>query len=229
VTARKTPAHQRRTFPVTLVLEGEPCLVVGSGDLAAAKATALAEAGAEVVVVAPRPAPTLRRLEVEGRIVLARREGTAEDVEAAALVVFAEDDLSFDPDLLAHARRLRRPVNAADVTKACSVYLPAVVRRGPIQIAISTGGRSPLLAARLRQRLDALLGPEVGALAELLGALRGEVKAHHPDLERRTAAWRRIMDSDVPALLAAGRTEDASARARTLVEMEPTAQDAVTL
>ena len=212
-------AHQRRTFPVALVLEGEPCLVVGSGELAAAKVTALLEAGAEVAVATPRPGPAL--LALAGRIRLHRRDARAEDIEAAALVVLAEDDLSFDAELLAHARRLRRPVNVADVTEACSFYMPAVVRRGPVSIAISTGGHSPLLASRLRQKIEAEIGPEVGRLAELLDELRGEVKARCPDMPSRAAAWRRVVDSDVPQLLAQGREAEAVARAHALAEESP--------
>ncbi len=207
-------AHERPTFPVTLVLVGRRCIVVGGGRLAENKVEGLLAAGAEVDVIAPRLSAWLRDLVRAGAITHVPRNAQPEDLDGATLIFVAHDDYSFDPALVDAARRQGRLINVVDVTKACDLYMPAVVRRGPVSVAVSTGGRSPLLAARLRELVERFVGPEYGQLAEILGDLREEMKARCPDPARRAELWRDILDSGVLTLLREERLEEAAAHAR---------------
>ena len=207
-------------YQVALLLEGRPCLVIGGGRVAARKVRSLLNAGAKVRVVAREATEPIRHLAEEGILDLQVREFVPEDLEGAFLAIVATDDADLNEGASAECHRRGVLVNVVDQPALCSFYVPAVVERGPISIAISTGGASPALARRLRERLEEAVGEEYGALAALMGELRGEVLAAFTEQSERAEAWRRLLDSDVLDLLAQGETEEAKESARRVMGIE---------
>jgi uroporphyrin-III C-methyltransferase/precorrin-2 dehydrogenase/sirohydrochlorin ferrochelatase len=169
-------------YPLMLKVKGEPCLVVGGGAVALQKARALRRAGADVTAVSPRFTPAFRRLRVRR---LQRRFRPA-DVRGRVLVIAGTDSPETNRAVHDACRRRSIPVNVVDVPELCSFIVPSIVRRGPVVVAISTGGRSPSLAKALRRRLEALLPRSLGATAARLGAARREILRALPPSPART-------------------------------------------
>lgn len=159
-------------FPIMLRLEGRTCVVVGAGRIAAVKAAGLLRYGAQVVVVAPKAVRWIREKARSCKVVWRRRAFSARDVRGAFLVVAATDSAAFNGAVF-HACRSRGVLcNVVDDPEHCDFFYPAVVCRGPLQLAISTDGNSPALAARLRQELERQFGPEWASFVEHIGELR---------------------------------------------------------
>jgi len=195
-------------YPVNLVVAGRRCLVVGGGAVAAAKAAGLVRCGADVDVVAAVIGPEVRSLDVTCH----ERPYRAGDVAGYRLVVAATGDASLNREIYEEADAAGIWVNAADDPASCSFALPAVVRRGPITVAVGTGGRSPALASWLRARLDEHLGPEYEILVELMTDARAQVKAAGRSTE--AIDWRKALDSDMLDLIRAGQVSRARERLR---------------
>jgi siroheme synthase-like protein len=137
-------------YPIFLELAGKPVLVVGAGAVALRKAKGLLEAGASVTVVAPYARPEFARLPVTLRL----RRFRASDLRGAVLAFAATDDRRVNHAVMLAARRQGIPVNVADAREECGFIVPARIRRGNIQIAVSTSGESPRLAAELRRKIE---------------------------------------------------------------------------
>lgn len=193
-------------YPVGLVVAGKRCVVVGGGQVAARKVAGLTAAGAAVAVVAPSICDDIRA----GSAVLVERAYRTGDLDGAWLAIAATDDPAVNGQVHADGLAARVWVNAADDPAACSFTLPAVVRRGPVSVAVSTGGHSPALAGWLRDRIAEGLGPEIGALAELLSEARDELQASGRSTEGLD--WRRALDSDMLELIRTGRLAQARER-----------------
>lgn len=196
-------------FPISLDLRGRPCLVVGAGEVAARKAASLLDHGADVTVVAPEATEVIRELASEGRLRWHRRRYRSEDMEGAFLAIAATGDPEVNRRVYEDADRLKRPVNVVDVPELCSFIVPSILRRGSVSVAVSTSGKSPTLAKRLRRELEAVVGPEYGLLADLLGELRPQVHERVAAQEQRAAAWERAVGSGALGLLREGRVEEA--------------------
>ena len=160
-------------FPANLNVAGRRCLVVGAGRVALRKAQQLVACGADVTVVAPEAAPGFDEL---GVTVIRRRWQTA-DLDGIRLVITATGDRDVDQQVFDEADSRGIWVNSADDPDRCTFTLPAVVRRGPVMVTVSTGGASPALASWLRGRLDELLGPEFADVAHALAELRAGIHA----------------------------------------------------
>jgi len=199
-------------YSVLLKLEGKRCVVVGGGEVAERKIKSLLECGAEVVVISPQITQAIGRLAQQGAISLLAKPYTDGDLAGAWLVV-AGGPPEVNAAVADEARRERILTNVVDDLGRCDFIVPAVARRGPIMIAISTQGASPALARRLREMIEAQIGAEYGLLAELLGRLRPEVMTMGDDSQRRRV-WEAILDSKTLNLLREGRAEEAEAEAR---------------
>jgi precorrin-2 dehydrogenase/sirohydrochlorin ferrochelatase len=193
-------------YPVNLVVEGRRCVVVGGGAVAARKVDGLVAAGAEVVVVAPEISEQIRARGVR----LVERPYQTGDLDEAWLAVVATGDPEVNRAVYADGEATRTWVNAADDPAACSFTLPAVMRRGPVMVAVSTAGHSPALASWLRSEVAAQLGPEVGLLAEWLSEARDELKAAGRSTE--DVDWRPALDWDMLELIRSGHTAQARER-----------------
>jgi precorrin-2 dehydrogenase / sirohydrochlorin ferrochelatase len=149
-----------RLFPLFLKLRGRRCLVVGAGKISEGKIAGLLEAGARVDVLAPRATPQIEQWHKKRKIRLTRRRFRPSDLRHAFLVVAATNSLKVHRAIYQEAQRRNVLCNIVDVPALCDFYYPAVVRRGQLQIAISTAGASPSLARRLREEMEKTFGPE---------------------------------------------------------------------
>jgi len=193
-------------YPVSLVVAGKRCVVVGGGSVAARKTRALVAAGADVLVIAPEICEEIKGLPVK----VAERSYRRGDLSAAWLALAATDNPSVNRQVFADGQDVRVWVNVADDPEACSFTLPAVMRRGPVTVAVSTSGYSPALAGWIREQIAADVGPEVALLAELLAEARDALKASGRSTE--DVDWRRALDSDMLELIRTGQTAQARER-----------------
>lgn len=170
-------------FPMFLKLEGKYCLVVGAGRIAESKIESLARCGACVRVVAPQATEAVREAARAGKIAWEQRRFRNSDMTGVFLVVAGTSSPDLHQRIFQLARRRGILCNVVDVPERCDFYYPAVVRRGPLQIAISTSGRVPSLAQRLRQELEAHFPAEYGEWTEVVGRARDLVMAgtHSPE------------------------------------------------
>src|SRR5256714_11860039 len=204
-------------YPVFLDLRGRRAVVIGGGAVAEQKVRGLTAAGAHVTVVSPDLSPGLTDLAARGAIELRRRSYRGGDLAGAWLAIAASDDRAVNAAVWAEAERLGVPLNAVDDLEHCSFIAPAIHREGDITVAVSTGGKSPALAVRLRQRIARLVGRVEARLCALLGELRPELATRVPDVRARTALWYEIVDSDVIDHLRRGDVEGARRRIDELV------------
>jgi precorrin-2 dehydrogenase/sirohydrochlorin ferrochelatase len=211
----------RKFYPMMVDLTGKRCLVVGGGAVAERKVALLVECGAEVDVVSPKATARLTALASSGRIRLRRRPVRAADLPGAFLVVVATDDPRVNREVAERARRAGGLVNVADDPAACSVLVPSVIRRGDLTVAISTGGGSPALARKLRQRLEQTVGPEYEAFVAALRLLRERARRAIADPEDRQAIYRRAVESDLFEAAARGDSAAVAARIEELVRGLP--------
>ncbi len=172
-------------FPVFLKVKGRPCLVVGAGTIGEGKARGLLEQGAAVSIVGPRATETVRQWAKEGKVVWHRRSFKPSDLAGMVLVVVATSSRKTNERIYREAVRRRVLCNVVDDPAHCDFYYGAIVRRGPLQIAISTSGRSPALAQRLKRELERQYGAEFGAWTEELGRVRSKLRATIKDPKRR--------------------------------------------
>ena len=162
-------------FPLFLKLEGRGCLVVGGGTIGESKIQSLVRCGASVHVVSPEATPGIRRAADSGEIVWDARPFLPSDLDGVFLVVGATNSPELHEEIFRLCQEAGILCNMVDEPDRCDFYYPAVVRRGPLQVAISTGGRSPLLAQRLRQELEEQIVPEYGPWIEQIGRQRREL------------------------------------------------------
>lgn len=199
---------EARHFPIYLDLRGKRCLVVGGGQTALSKIESLLETGAQVVVVAPRVGGKIRGLHRASRIEWLPRRFEPKDAEGAFLVVSTLVDREKNQAIFDSVNARNRLVNVHDDAPRCNFIYPAVARCGPVQVAVSTAGKSPALAQRIRNRIDEeILGEGVGDLVTFIGSRRGEVQRTISSFERRVHFWRELIDSDFPEILAADEAE----------------------
>ena len=196
-------------YPVNLVVDGRRSLVVGGGPVAARKAAGLAACGAEVHVVATRVGAEVRALEGAG-VTWEERPYQRGEVAGYRLAVSATGDPEVDGAVFEDGEAAGVWVNSADDPARCSFTLPAVLRRGPVTVAVATGGHSPALAAWLRDRLGTDLGPEYEVLAGLLSAQRDALRAEGRSTEGLN--WRSALDSDMLELIRSGHLQQAKER-----------------
>lgn len=200
-----------RLYPVALSLDGQRCLVVGGGRVAARKVCGLRACGAAVTVVAPEVVPELAQARDPG-VTIHRRPYRAGEAARYRLVFTATGDRRVDGAVAADAAGAGIWVNSADDIDNCSFILPAVHRDGPVTVAVSTSGTSPALAGWLRDRVAEALAPALSTLSGLLADARAELQAGGTSTE--TVDWRSILDGPVPRLVAAGDTDAARLRLR---------------
>jgi siroheme synthase-like protein len=206
-------------YPVCFDLRGRPCVVIGGGTVAARKVEGLLECGARVTVVAPVLGPALTQWEHDGRIEARRRPYAAGDLEGAALAIAATDDRAVNAVVAQEARARGVWLNAADDPERCDFILPAVIRRGDLQVAISTGGRSPALARRVREDLERLLPAEYADLLPLLAEVRAALREEGIDVPAER--WQSAVDDYVLARLRAGDRDGARERLRAGLVLQP--------
>ena len=196
-------------FPVFLKIKGRPCLVVGGGKVAARKVALLRRAGADITVVAPVFCDELLALQEAGDITLHHREFSDSDISNLVLVIAATDDRDINQRVYDLAGMRNIPVNLVDSPEQSNFIVPSIIDRSPVQVAVSTGGASPVLARLLRARLESFIPSAYGRLASLVDEYRHKVKARFSIPEQRRYFWEAVLQGRVAELLFAGRGDEA--------------------
>jgi precorrin-2 dehydrogenase/sirohydrochlorin ferrochelatase len=187
-----------KTYPLNLIgLEESKVIVIGGGSVSARKVSSLIDAGAHPVVISPEFDAAIRDFARSGLIQLVERPYQVGDLRGAFLVISATDDPQVNRQVWEEARERGCLMNAVDDPEHSNFILPAVVRRGEVTVAFSTGGGSPALARRMRERLEAEVGDEIGSLAQIMAELRPELMARHAPGQARLRAALNIVDSDI--------------------------------
>lgn len=207
-----------RYYPLYLDLKGKICAVVGGGEVAERKVGSLLEAQARVLVISPRIVPALRDLGEKGVIECRAEEFVERDIPELFLVIGATDDPELNLRIAAWARRQKALVNLVDDAAGSDFIVPSWISRGDLTIAISTGGKSPALARKIREELEVKYGREYAEFLGLLGEVRGEVIARVPEPRAREATFRSVVDSDILQLLRQGEKELAREKMRAILE-----------
>jgi precorrin-2 dehydrogenase/sirohydrochlorin ferrochelatase len=172
-------------FPIFLKLEGRRCLVVGAGSIAEGKIRGLLQSGASIEVVAPWAVPQIQEWFGQGILNWKPRNFEPSDLDEVSLVIAATPSRPVNTRIFQEARLRNVLCNSVDDPENCDFYYGAVVQRGDLQIAISTNGRSPALAQRLRQELEDQFGPEYASWLHELGTARDQMFATNLDVETR--------------------------------------------
>jgi siroheme synthase-like protein len=191
-------------YPVYIQLHEQPCVVIGGGKIAEGKVDGLLAADARVTVVSPDLTLRLQELAEEGKVKYISRSYQPGDLTGAFLVICATDQSEINHQVWEEASANRQLVNVVDDTPHCNFIAPAILRKGDLTIAISTAGKAPALAVRLKEQFQKEIGPEYERFLELAGQLREPLAHHIPDFETRKSLWYELVDADVLDLLARG-------------------------
>lgn len=212
------PNQRTSHYPILLDLTDRPVTVVGGGVMAEHKTAGLLAAGAEVTVIAPRLTATLVDWSDAGRITWTRRRYRPGDLEGAFVVVAATDSNDVTQAVWEEAEARQTPLNAVDDPPRCSFILPAIHRDGELTVAVSTGGRAPALAVRLRDRIVGIVGTGYAEHLELLGSLRATIADRFDTFSERRTVWYELVDSDILDLVRRGDMPGARRRASAIVD-----------
>lgn len=208
-------AGRSAEYPIFLDLRNRKCVVVGGGSVAGRKVQSLLAAGARVTVIAPAVSEPMEVLAAEGRVHLVRRDFQPGDVEGAALVFAATDSSPVNDEVVQAANESGIPVNCADRVGQGDFTVPATLRRGGFQVAVSTSGASPAYARMIRRRLEEILGPEHGCVVDYLARLRPRVMSRFPESPgRRKAVWDLLVNWETVDLVRRERWDELDRKVR---------------
>ena len=197
---------------IYLAVAGNKCIVIGASAIAARKAELLLMAGASVCMIAPQIEEAVRDLVPGEALQIIQRAFVESDLDGAVCVIVASDDNHLNRTVSEQAQARGVPVNVVGQPELCSFIMPSIIERGSIQIAISTGGTSPVLARLLRARLESIIPGAYGDLLALTREFRLPVKQALPDVDVRRRFWESILEGQVAELVFAGRMSLASER-----------------
>jgi precorrin-2 dehydrogenase/sirohydrochlorin ferrochelatase len=205
-------------YPIFLNVEGKPCLVVGGGEVAGRKVALLMDSGALVTVVSPETTGEIRTLVDEGKVKHIKENFQEEYLEGFSLVIGSTDDPRVNNRVSEGARKRGVWVNIVDSPAESDFFVPSLVRRGDLTIAISTGGSSPAAAKKVRKELEAQLGQEYALLLDFLGKLRVDAFASIEKEKERASLYTQLVDSDILSLLEKGETGKAREEAEKILK-----------
>jgi len=197
-------------YPVYIEMREQPCVVIGGGKIAEGKVDGLLAVKAKVTIISPDLTPHLRELAHQNQITYIARTYQPGDLTGAFMVICATDQAEINHQVWQEASANHQLVNVVDDTPRCNFIAPSILRKGDLTIAISTSGKAPALAVRLKERLHRELGSEYERFLELAGNLREPLAQHIPDFETRKALWYELVDSEILEVLARGDEESAT-------------------
>ena len=208
----------KKYYPAFVDIDDQPCLVVGGGGIAAEKVAALLDCGGEVTVISPELTGELHERADRGELRWIAREYESGDVRDYRLVICATGSEEANGQVHGDAEALGILVNVVDVPALCRYIVPSIVRQGDLCIAISTGGKSPALAKKIRGQLEGAFGTEYAVLLDFLGRYRPDMKAKFPEeIETRARLWTSLVDSDILDLIRDGRADEARDRVESCI------------
>ena len=194
-------------YPAFLNIEDRPCVVIGGGAVAEQKVKSLLKSKATVRVISPDFTPALQELGANEKITLVQRQYRHGDLHGQFIATAATDDNTVNEAVFREANERGIPVNVVDVTRLCSFIVPAVVRRGDITFAVSTGGKSPAMARKVREDLEKFFPEEYGKLLELVADIREDLKKSGEKFDPET--WNKALNSNVMNIIKDGKRRDA--------------------
>lgn len=196
-------------YPIYLDIEERNVLIIGGGNVCARKAETMLKYGGRVTIVSPEFTDEIEQWARDGALVIRRKEYAEPDLEGASIVIASTDDPCINARIARDCRRRRVPVNVVDVTHLCEFIVPAIVEQGSIQIAVSTGGKSPALARTLKEDLQKLVGPEYDEVNRVMGSLRAAAKKTLPTDTDRKRFFDGIIAEGIVSMIREGRRQDA--------------------
>jgi precorrin-2 dehydrogenase / sirohydrochlorin ferrochelatase len=196
-------------YPIYIDIENREVVIIGGGNVCARKAETMMKYGARVTVVAPELNDEIEQWARDGRLSIRRKRYDHADLDGANIVIASTDDTSVNEQIAADCRARRIPVNVVDVTPLCEFIIPAIVESGSIQIAVSTGGKSPAIARTLKEDLQRMIGPEYAEVNDVLATLREGAKGVLPTDVDRKRFFDGIIAAGVLEQLRAGRRAEA--------------------
>ena len=199
------------SLPIFLNVKQRDCLVVGGGQVAARKVALLEKAGSAITVIAPELCDDLSAMVAANTISHIERNFEDTDITHQAIIIASTDNRKVNQRISAIAQEKGIPVNVVDNPDLCSFLMPSIIDRSPVQIAVSTGGSSPVLARLLRGRLESSIPSACGRLASLVEEYRGAVKERFSNVESRRNFWERILQGSIAEMVYAGHYDEARA------------------
>lgn len=196
-------------YPIYIDIEDHAVLIVGGGNVCARKAETMIRYGARVTIVSPEITDEIAAWERDGALAVRRKKYAEADLDGASIVIASTDDQCVNARVARDCRRRKVPVNVVDVTHLCEFIVPAVIQKGSIQIAISTGGKSPALGRTLKEELQQTIGPEYAEVNDLLGTLRKPAKSVLPTDVDRKRFFDGIIAAGILDMLREGRRREA--------------------
>ncbi len=198
-------------LPIFIDIKQKPCLVVGGGDIAYRKMTLLLKANAQVTCFDQSACANVQALADQGKITLIKRNFEAGDINTQTLIISATNNTQVNAQVSQLAHSANIPVNVVDSPDLCSFIMPSIVDRSPIIIAISSAGKTPVLARLIRAKLESTIPHAYGKLAELAGSFRDQVKAKFTNIEDRRFFWERAFSGIIAEKVFSGRVDEAKA------------------
>jgi precorrin-2 dehydrogenase/sirohydrochlorin ferrochelatase len=196
-------------YPIFIDIEDRPVVIIGGGEVCTRKAETMLKYGARVTVVSPECTAEIDEWERGGKLTIRRKQYATSDVEGANLVIASTDNTLVNEQIAADCRARRIPVNVVDVTPLCEFIVPAIIDKGSVQIAVSTGGKSPALARTLKEDLQRSIGPEYAEVNDVLGTLREDAKKVLPTDVDRKRFFDGILAAGILDMLREGQTREA--------------------
>jgi siroheme synthase-like protein len=196
-------------YPIFLDIENRSVVIIGGGNVCARKAETMMNYGAKVTVVAPEFHPDIEKYAAEGVLEIRRKKYDESDLDGASVIIASTDDEAVNTQIATDARRRKIPVNVVDVTHLCEFIVPAIIEKGSVQLAVSTGGKSPALARTLKEDLQKLVGPEYAEVNDALGSLRDAAKKTLPTDVDRKRFFDGIIARNILGMLREGKRREA--------------------
>ena len=196
-------------YPIFIDVEDRDVVIIGGGEVCARKAETMMRYGARVTIVAPDFTPEIEAWGNDGKLTLRRKRYESNDLDGASIVIASTDDTRVNEQVAADARARKVPVNVVDVTPLCEFIVPAIIEKGSVTIAVSTGGKSPALARTLKEDLHRTIGPEYAEVNDLLGTLREGAKKVLPTDADRKRFFDSLIAAGILDMMRDGRRDEA--------------------
>jgi precorrin-2 dehydrogenase/sirohydrochlorin ferrochelatase len=204
-------------FPIFLDLDNQKVIVVGGGEVAERKIKNLLIYGCRIYIISPHLTPHLQQLVAKGEIHHISYESLGTSMNDAFMVIVATDDPEVNSQIASQAKERGLLVNAVDQPGDCNFIMPSIVKRGDLQIAISTEGKSPALAKKIRKEMEVMFGPEHGSLIELLGIIREKLLSRGQLPSKNKIIFQKLVDSNLLHLIKEGNLNGVRATLKSIL------------
>ena len=205
-------------YPIFIDVEDHDVVIIGGGEVCARKAETMMRYGARVTIVSPEFTAEIEQWTRDGKLTIRRKRYEMSDLDGASIVIASTNDTSVNEQIAADARARKVPVNVVDVTPLCEFIVPAIIEKGSVTIAVSTGGKSPALARTLKEDLIRAVGPEYAEVNDLLGSLREGAKKVLPTDTDRKRFFDSLIAAGILDMIRNGHRDDAIATVRRMCE-----------